>query len=425
MSNESGLLVSLLITYHFGTMIQAVWYGFLFIVCFFAYLSFSVVTHDLLAAITLPLERRTETGYRLSPLSTLFESEEKLLAVLQLCRLIFALPVVLLLYQWAAHLHITAAISVLLLMVPLLYLLPIWIAKPGLHKIFRITVQAISYVLYPALWIIDKLSSPVVRHEPKEEEKKTNGELEQVESQEFKGDIIKAVSTIENTTVREVMTPRVDMVTISASATLEELHQFFKEHKFSRVPVYKERVDNVVGIVGVMDFVIRIPEIDKQATVDTIMRPAQFVPETKKVFTLLREFRESHAQMAIVIDEYGGTSGLVTLEDLLEEIVGEIGDEFDEAPDEGHREKDGAYVVTGKFPIERLEELFGIQVSDEDFETISGLIFSIVGRIPLVGEIVKYQNLNLEILEADKRRIHRVRIREIAAAAEDSEVAET
>lgn len=405
-------------------LIQAVWYVFLFVVCFYVYLSFSVITHDLLATITLPLERRTES-YKLSPLSTLFESEEKLLAVLQLCRLIFALPVVLLLFQRATQFHLVAAIAAVFFIIPLLYLLPNWFAKPAAYKIFRISVQAISYVLYPALWVIDKLSSPVLRHEPQEEEKKTNGELEQVESQEFKGDIIKAVSTIETTTVREVMTPRVDMVTISASATLDELHQFFKEHNFSRVPVYKERVDNIVGIVGVMDFVIRIPETEKNSTVDTIMRPAQFVPETKKVFTLLREFREAHAQMAIVIDEYGGTSGLVTLEDLLEEIVGEIGDEFDEAPDEGHRERDGAYVVTGKFPIERLEELFAVQVTDEDFETISGLIFSVVGRIPLVGEIVKYQNLNLEILEADKRRIHRVRIREIPATAEDADVAET
>jgi CBS domain containing-hemolysin-like protein len=407
-------------------MIQAVWYVFLFVVCFFAYLSFSVITHDLLATITLPLERRTEPGYKLSPLTILFDSEEKLLAVLQLCRLIFALPVALLLFQWGAQVHIAASIVFLLLTFPLLYLLPNWVTKPSSHKIFRMTVQGISYVLYPALWVIDKLSSPVVRHEPEEEEKKkTNGEQEEVESQEFKGDIIKAVSTIENTTVREVMTPRVDMVTVSATATLEELHQFFKEHKFSRVPVYRERVDNVVGVVGVMDFVSRIPETEKQATVDTIMRPAQFVPETKKVFTLLRDFRESHAQMAIVIDEYGGTSGLVTLEDLLEEIVGEIEDEFDEAPDEGHRERDGAYVVTGKFPVERLEEVFGIHVAEEDFETISGLIFSIVGRIPLVGEMVKYENLNLEILEADKRRIHRVRIRQMPLTAEDAEVAET
>jgi CBS domain containing-hemolysin-like protein len=116
--------------------------------------------------------------------------------------------------------------------------------------------------------------------------------------------------------------------------------------------------------------------------------------------------------MAIVIDEYGGTSGLVTLEDLLEEIVGEIGDEHDEVPLEYFREKDGTTIVTGKFPIEKFEEIFEIEVPEEDFETVSGLIFSLLGRIPMVGEIVQYKNLKLEILEADKRRIHRVRIQE-------------
>ena len=404
---------------------QALWYISLFLACLFAYLSFSAVTHDLLARITEPNQRHTEEPYKLRPLTPLFESEEKLLTVLQFCRLIFALPLILLLFEWGNGIHFAVAILLLLVIFPLLYLLPMRVETPGTYRVFRLTVQAISYVLYPALWLIDRLSVPLVRHESKEEEKKkTNGELEEVESEEFKGDIIKAVNTIEETTVREVMTPRVDMVTISALSTLGELHQFFKEHKFSRVPVYKERVDNIVGIVGVMDFVSRIPETELDVMVDTIMRPALFVPETKKVFTLLREFRESHAQMAIVIDEYGGTSGLVTLEDLLEELVGEIADEFDEAPEEAYREKDGAYVVTGKFPVERLEEAFGIQVLDEDFETISGLIFSIVGRIPLVGEVVRYQKLELEILEADKRRIHRVRIRQLSLTTENAEAAE-
>jgi CBS domain containing-hemolysin-like protein len=404
---------------------QALWYIFLFFICLFAYLSFSAVTHDLLAHIINSDKKHAEEQYKLRPLTPLFESEEKLLAVLQFCRLVFALPVILLVFEWGVTIHIVAAILLLVVIFPLLYLLPIRVETAQTFKVFRLTVQAISYLLYPALWVIDYLSLPLVRHEVKEEEKKkTNGELEEVESEEFKGDIIKAVNTIEETTVREVMTPRVDMVTISASSTLGELHEFFKEHKFSRVPVYKE-LDNIVGIVGVMDFVNRIPETELTVTVDTIMRPALFVPETKKVFTLLREFRESHAQMAIVIDEYGGTSGLVTLEDLLEELVGEIADEFDEAPEEAYREKDGAFVVTGKFPVERLEEAFGIQVVDEDFETISGLIFSIVGRIPLVGEIVKYQNLDLEILEADKRRIHRVRIRQLSPAPENAGVLET
>jgi len=239
-----------------------------------------------------------------------------------------------------------------------------------------------------------------------------NGEPEE-KSEEFKVDILKAVSMIGETTVREVMTPRVDMVCIPATATLSELFQLFKEYKFSRLPVYKEKIDNIIGIVSVMDLVGRMPNSELSNPVTGILRPAVFVPETKKVFTLLREFRESHAQMAIVIDEYGGTSGLVTLEDLLEEIVGEIEDEYDEARFESFREKDGAYVVTGKFPIERLEEIFQVDVGAEDFETVSGLVFSIVGRIPVVGELIQYKNLSLEVLEADKRRIHRLRIRQL------------
>lgn len=404
----------------------ALWYIFLFTLCLFAYLSFSVITHDVLDRITVSLPKRGEEQYKLRPLTPLFESEQKLLAVLQFCRLVFAVPLLLLLFEWGQRVHLAAAVLLLFVMIPLLYLLPIWAAQPRAYRVFRLGVQAISYVLYPGLWIIDKLSGSMIRPEIVEEEKKkTNGELDEVESEEFKGDIIEAVNTIEETTVREVMTPRVDMMTISASATLHELHEFFKEHKFSRVPVYRERVDNIVGIVGVMDFVGRTPDTDMNGPVDTIMRPALFVPETKKVFTLLREFRESHAQMAIVIDEYGGTSGLVTLEDLLEELVGEIADEFDEAPEEAYRENEGAYLVTGKFPIERLEEVFGIQVPDEDFETISGLIFSIVGRIPLAGEIVNYKTLDLEIVEADKRRIHRVRVRQPVGTEEKAKVAET
>ena len=404
---------------------QTLWYALLFLICLFAYLSFSAVTHELLAKIKSN-HKRMEEGFKLRPLTSLFENEEKLMSILEFCRLVFAFPLILLLFEFGIRTHLAVAILILLLTIPLLYLLPIWATTPRTYRMFRFAVQSIGYVLYPAFWGIDKVSGRIAPPELKEEDKKkTNGELDEVESEEFKGDIIEAVNTIEETTVREVMTPRVDMVTISALSTLNDLHEFFKEHKFSRVPVYRERVDSIVGIVGVMDFVSRVPETDMNDRVDTIMRPALFVPETKKVFALLREFRESHAQMAIVIDEYGGTSGLVTLEDLLEELVGEIADEFDEAPEEAYRENEGAYVVSGKFPIERLEEVFGIQVPDEDFETISGLIFSIVGRIPLAGEIVRYQALDLEIMEADKRRIHRVRMRQLPIAEENAEVAGT
>jgi putative hemolysin len=401
-------------------VVATIWIIFLFVVCFFAYLSFSVISRDALNTITLPLERRKEP-FELSPLSRLTIDANKLLMMLQFSRLLFIVPVLLFIYKWTAPISGILVTAVLVGVVLLLYILPDWLYYKNILWLFRGAVQLISYILYPVFWIMAKLSPEPKKEEAPKEEGKKNGEEEHEQSQEFKGDILKAMSMIEDTTVREVMTPRVDMVSIAATASLEELHQFFKEHKFSRLPVYGDKIDNIAGIVSVMDLVSTMPTSDGDSRVSTIMRPALFVPETKKVFTLLREFRESHAQMAIVIDEYGGTSGLVTLEDLLEEIVGEIEDEYDEAPFESYQEREGSYIVTGKFPVERLEEMFQMEISGEDFETISGLIFSVVGRIPVVGEVIGYKNLNMEILEADKRRIHRVRITQVEEKKDEEE----
>ena len=384
---------------------QIVWLGILFLLSLTAYVTLSVISEDALTS----LERGKE-NYAFPPLSKLSADTPQLLEILNFSRLLFATPVLLLAYRWSAPLGIGAVLTVLAVLIILLYSFPQWLLRRVSLSFFRGLVRGIGYLVYPLFWGLVKLSPHNLHEIVLEEEKKTS-EPEEVKSEEFKGDILKAINTIGETTLREVMTPRVDVVCISSTATLPELHQFFKEQKFSRVPVYKEKIDNIIGIVSVMDLVGNLPNAAPETPVTTIMRPAPFVPETKKVFTLLRELRESHGQMAIIIDEYGGTSGLVTMEDLLEEIVGEIEDEYDEASFESYREKDGSYIVTGKFTVERLEEIFHVQVLAEDFETVSGLVFSILGRIPIVGEIVKYKNLNLEILEADKRRIHRLRIR--------------
>jgi putative hemolysin len=391
--------------------IAIAWLTVLCLLCFLAYLSFSLITRD---AVTVLAQCLEPTEYKFAPLSTMCPDPRKLTSLLSFSRVLFALPILLVVHRWTNHFGVWIVSVALICVIALLYLLPEWMFGRVSIQFFKGVAQVFSYVFYyPLFWPLAKLmpNSPKV---PETTEVKQNGEAEtEIESEEFKGDLIRAISTIEETTVREVMTPRVDMVSIPSSATLNELHQMFKEHKFSRIPVYKEKVDNVIGIASVMDLVSCLPKYDLSTPVTSIMRPAIFVPETKKVFTLLREFRESHVQMAIVIDEYGGTSGLVTLEDLLEEIVGEIGDEHDEVPLEYYREREGTTIVTGKFPIEKFEEVFNIEVPEEDFETVSGLIFSILGRIPIVGEVVHYKNLELEIVEADKRRIHRVRIKEM------------
>jgi CBS domain containing-hemolysin-like protein len=390
------------------------WLTVLCLLSFLAYLSFSLITRD---AVTVLAQCLEPTEYKFPPLSTVCADPRRLTSLLSFSRLLFALPILLIVQQWTNKFGVAAASIALIAVIILLYLLPEWMFGRVSIQFFKGVAQVFSYIFYyPLFWPLARLmpTSPQV---PQTTEVKQNGEAEtEIESEEFKGDLIRAISTIEETTVREVMSPRVDMVSIPSSATLNELHQMFKEHKFSRIPVYKEKVDNVIGIASVMDLVSCLPKYDLSTPVTSIMRPAIFVPETKKVFTLLREFREAHVQMAIVIDEYGGTSGLVTLEDLLEEIVGEIGDEHDEVPLEYYREREGTTIVTGKFPIEKFEEVFNIEVSEEDFETVSGLIFSILGRIPIVGEVVHYKNLELEIVEADKRRIHRVRIKEMPRA---------
>jgi CBS domain containing-hemolysin-like protein len=380
----------------------------IFVVALLAYFSFSLISLDALVHLS---PGRPKEEYELQPLTVLCPSPERLIAILNFARLLFSLPILLLAYRWIRPLGPVAVAASLFAITFLLYLLPEWLLRQASMTLFRRAVQTLTYLFYPIFWVMVKLAPPTVREVMSEDEKDKPEEPHHGETQEFKGNILEAISMIEDTTVREVMTPRVDMVCIAVSANLSELHQVFKEHKFSRLPVYKEKIDNVIGIVSVMDLVSCLPKFDLTVPITDIMRPALFVPETKKVFTLLREFRETQTQMAIVVDEYGGTSGLVTMEDVLEEIVGEIQDEHDEASFDIIRDKEGTYVVPGKLPVERLEEMFDITLTEDDFETISGLIFSVLGRIPVVGEIVKYQNLNLEILEADKRRIHRVRIK--------------
>lgn len=399
--------------------LQTFWFALTFVLCILTYLSFSLISQDVVATLASgPLDRRQEP-YAVPPLSTLCPDVERLTAILNFSRLLFVIPVLLLAYRWTVRFGAVPVTVVLACLILLLYLLPEWMLRRWSLGVFKSTVQITGYILYPLFWLLSRLT-PVDTREPGTTQE-TNEEADAEESKEFKGDILKAISMIGETTVREVMTPRVDMVAIPSAATLNDLHHMFKEHKFSRLPVYKEKVDNIIGIVSVMDLVSSVPKVDMTTPVTHLMRPAIFVPETKKVFTLLRELREAHAQMAIVIDEYGGTSGLVTLEDLLEEIVGEIGDEHDEAPFEHFKDREGSIIVTGKFPIEKFEELFSVEVQEDDFETISGLIFSILGRIPIVGEVVQYKNLNLEVIEADKRRIHRVRVKELPKEQNASE----
>jgi putative hemolysin len=181
------------------------------------------------------------------------------------------------------------------------------------------------------------------------------------------------------------------------------------------MPVYRENLDNIVGIVYVKDLVALPPTAEPPLT--TLMRAAYFVPESKRVSELLKEMQRRQVQMAIVVDEYGGTAGLVTVEDLLEEIVGEIRDEYDVESETVIDEGDGVFVFSGKVNVDEVKDRLGIEVEREGFETVGGYLLSHLGRMPYVGERFDVDGLDVEVLEVERRRIAKVRLRRQQEAA--------
>ena len=224
--------------------------------------------------------------------------------------------------------------------------------------------------------------------------------------------LIRSVVDFNETLVREVMTPRPDIVAISSTASVGDARTLFREQEYSRVPVFTDNLDNIVGIIYVKDLMLAVAVRDDEP-VTTYVRPAMFVPETKRVPELLREFQRRQAQMAIVVDEYGGTAGLATIEDLLEEIVGEIRDEYDVEAEPIVEEDDGAWTFSAKVNIAEVNERLGVTIRPEGFETVGGYLLSQVGRVPAVGEVFEVDGLEVVVLEAERRRIHKVRMRRL------------
>ncbi len=230
-------------------------------------------------------------------------------------------------------------------------------------------------------------------------------------------DLVRSAVEFGDKLVREVMTPRPRVFAVPDTTTLEEFLELLREHVFSRVPAYAGTIDNVTGIVFAHDLLQIADEEAHKLTVAAIERPAAFVPETKRGYELLREMQREKQHMRIVIDEYGGVSGLVTIEDLLEQIVGNIRDEHEEdAPvEEPQKEEGGSWLVPGGFPVDQLGDLFGAPVEmGEPFEatTVGGLVSEIEGRIPLAGEVVLLEpaSLRIEVLASTDRRVERLRV---------------
>jgi putative hemolysin len=226
--------------------------------------------------------------------------------------------------------------------------------------------------------------------------------------------LIQSIVDFGDTLVRDVMTPRPDVVGVSIEATLHDVRQVFSEQQYSRVPVYRETLDHVQGFLFIKDLIRLMDAPPGEQVVSRLLRPAYFVPETKKVSELLKEFQRQQVQSAIVVDEYGGTAGLVTIEDLLEEIVGEIRDEYDVETEPVQDEGNGVFVFSGKVDIDELSERLELDIPREGFGTVGGYVLSHLGRVPAVGEVVQLDGLRVEVLEAERRRIGRVRVQRVA-----------
>jgi CBS domain containing-hemolysin-like protein len=323
----------------------------------------------------------------------------------------------------------------------------LWIVR------IRFALQTVFYLILPVTLLLGLLLSIAALAEPEdtaEEERPSEAMEALLEAGEEEGileesdrELVRSVVEFGDKVAHEVMTPRPEVFAVPGSMSLERFTEEIAKHVFSRVPVYSKSLDNITGIIFAHDL-LQIP--DSQAasrTVAQLQRPAAFVPETKKVAELLREMQREKQHMSIVVDEYGGVAGLVTIEDLIEAIVGEIADEHEVSRDDDIpvREADGSYVVPGSFEISRLRDLFADQLEPstrpaEDIEstepeefvsrdslpelhlpehyestTVGGLVSEMAGHIPLPGEVVEEDGLRLEVLASTDRRIDRIRVR--------------
>jgi CBS domain containing-hemolysin-like protein len=223
--------------------------------------------------------------------------------------------------------------------------------------------------------------------------------------------LLQSVVDFGGTLVREVMTPRPDIVALGHEATVAEFRALFAEEEYSRIPVYEDNLDNILGFVFVKDLVTLDEAQGGSRIVPRLLRPAYVVPEGKRVAELLRELQVKQVQSAIVVDEYGGTAGLVTIEDLIEEIVGEIRDEYDDESESIVDEGDGTFVFLATVSVGDMVEQLGVTVERDGFETVGGYLLARLGRVPTVGETVEVDDLVVEVLEAERRRVRKVRVR--------------
>ena len=294
--------------------------------------------------------------------------------------------------------------------------------------IARKNPERVLLTLLPAYRVYAKLITPISRPlarfvglfvgESEDEEDVTEQDVQAfIEAGEEEGILegdegrmVQSIVDLGDTVVREVMIPRPEMVAIRHDATFAEVRELFIQEKHGRVPAYRGDLDHIEGLVYAIDL-IAFTEANPDSAIKPLIREVRFVPETKKVAELLREFQKSNQTFAMVVDEYGGISGLVTVEDILEEIVGEIHDEFEVVDEEIIKERDDVFLVSGRADIDNVRHELHLEVNGSGFETVSGYILDAIGRIPQTGEVIEHAGVRIEVVDADGQKINKLRFR--------------
>ena len=275
------------------------------------------------------------------------------------------------------------------------------------------------YLFFPLLWPLRRLLERIGRAQEEESEEEVTDEEVQayidvgeeegiIEPSE--GKLLQSIVDFGDRLAHEIMTPRIDVEAFDARLPIEELARRFSESKYARIPIYQQSIDQITGVVHIKDLFDNVLRGEKKTVVE-LARPPYFVSETKKVSELLREFQSEHLQLAVVVDEYGGTAGIITTEDIIEEIVGEIADEHEDEEATVVEVGDGTWLVSGLLRVEDLEERIEAKLSGEDYETVAGMIFTSLGRVPATGTVVPKNGYLFEVERADRRRIYRVKVR--------------
>jgi len=332
-------------------------------------------------------------------------------------------------FPWTRTYPLTALLVIILSYALFFEAVPrliVYFSRPAVIRFFLPSYSLIRAFTLPLLLLASSLEK---RAEIREDEENREASDEEIETfiddatdegiiEEGEDELLRSVVEFGDKLTKEVMTSRIHMVCVRKEATIDELKDLIIKEKYSRYPVFKNRLDNIEGLVMAKDLLEYADEKHRNQSIEALIRPAIFVPEVMPVSELLKEFQKASQKMAIVVDEHGGVSGLATMEDVVEEIVGEIQDEYDmeEALITENAPLD--FTISGATEVEELEELFDTELAEDDFITAGGLVASHLGRFPEKGEIVPIKGLDFEVLDVDRKSIKKLRVRRAGRAGE-------